>query len=215
MAKNNHGVIGTLIGTIGPVTGFMRNGQNILRTSTSSIKDKRTPLQLEQRERINICTRFTRAFSGTGFLNKSFPAYGHTGSGYNRATSALMSRALTGVYPDMQLNYQQVLISKGRLPGAQSAKVVKKANNILQFSFTDNSRDGIAAPDDTAILVAYAPDLQQAIFTLNGGLRKDKKATLNVIALKGHTVETWIGFLSKDEQDASDSVWAGRVAPSP
>jgi hypothetical protein len=111
----------------------------------------------------------------------------------------------------MQLSYQQLLISKGRPPGAQNAKVVKKANNTLQFSFDDNSTIGIAAPDDTAILVVYAPDLQQAVFTLNGGFRKDKKAILNVTALKGHSVETWIGFLSKDEKDASDSVWVGRV----
>jgi hypothetical protein len=41
-------------------------------------------------------------------------------------------------------------------------------------------------------------------------LRKDKKAALNVAALKGYALETWIGFLSKDEKDASDSVWAGR-----
>ena len=101
MARNNSGVLGNFIGTIGPVTGFMRNGQNFLRTSTSSIKNKRTPLQLAQREKINICTAFVKAFSGTGFLNKSFPAYGHTGTGYSRAISALMSRALTGEYPDM------------------------------------------------------------------------------------------------------------------
>ena len=122
-----------------------------------------------------------------------------------------MSRALTGVYPDLQLNYQQVLISKGRLPGAQSAKVVKKDSNMLQFSFADNSAVGIASPGDSVILMAYAPDLQQAVFTLYSGLRKDKKAVLNVPALKGHAVETWIGFLSRDEKDASDSVWAGRM----
>jgi hypothetical protein len=121
-----------------------------------------------------------------------------------------MSRALTGIYPDMQLNYQQVLISKGRLPGAHNAKVVKKADTI-QFSFADNSTNGIAAPDDTAILVAYAPDLQQVIFTLHGAFRKDKKAVLNVAALKDHAIETWIGFLSADKKDASDSVWTGRM----
>ncbi|HEX5155065.1 MAG TPA: DUF6266 family protein [Parafilimonas sp.] len=211
MARNNTGVIGAFIGTIGPVTGFMRNGRNILRTSTSSIKDKRTPLQLEQRAKINTCTHFTKAFSGTGFLNKTFPAYGHTGTGYNRAVSALMSRAVTGVYPGMQLNYPQVLISKGRLPGPQNVKLAKKANNTLQFNFTDNSTDGIASPDDTVILVTYAPGLQQAVFGLHNGFRKDKKAVLNVAALKGYMVEAWIGFLSKDEADASDSVWAGRV----
>jgi hypothetical protein len=211
MAKNNTGILGGFTGTIGPVTGFIRNGQYIMRTSTSSVRNQRTPLQLEQREKINICNRFTKAFSGTGFFNKSFPAYGHTGTGYNRATSALMSRAITGVYPDMQLNYQQVLISRGRLPGAQNVKVVKKANNTIQFSFADNSSVGIASADDTVILVAFAPEIQQAVFTLKAGFRKDTKATLNVTALKGYTVETWIGFLSKDEADTSDSVWVGTI----
>ncbi len=207
----NTGVLGAFTGTIGPVTGYMRNGKNVLRTSTSSVKNQRTPLQLAQREKIRICNQFTGAFKGTGFFNKTFPAYGHTGTGFNRVTGVLMSKALTGLYPNMELNYPQMLISKGRLPGALSAKVVKKANNILQFNFTDNSTDGIASPNDMATLVAYAPELQQAIFTLNGGLRKDRKASLNVTALKGFAVETWIGFLSADELDASDSVWVGKI----
>jgi hypothetical protein len=211
MATTNTGVLGAFIGTIGPVTGFMRNGKNVLRSSNSSIKNKRTPLQLAQREKISICNRFTLAFSSTGFFNKSFPAYGHTGTGFNRVTGTLMSRTVTGVYPDLSLNYEQVLISKGRLPGAEKAKAVLKPKQIIQFSFADNSTDGIASPDDTVILVAYAPELQQAIFTLYGGFRKDGKAVLNLTAFKGYNVETWIGFLSKDEEDASDSVYTGRL----
>jgi hypothetical protein len=68
------------------------------------------------------------------------------------------------------------------LPGAQSAQAVKKANDIVQLTLADNSTDVIAAADDTVILVAYAPDLQQAMFTLYSGFRKDKKAVLNVAA---------------------------------
>jgi len=211
MARKSSGILGDFIGTIGPVTGFMRNGHNFLRSSTSSVKNKGTALQLAQQQKIDVCTRFVKVFTGTGFLNKSFPAYGHTGTGYNRAMGALMSRALTGAYPGIQLNYQEVLISRGRLPAAQGAKVIKKANSILQFTFTDNSADGIASAKDTAILVAYAPDIQQAVFGLYNGFRKDKKASLNVAALKGHAVETWIGFLSADTNDASNSVWVGRV----
>jgi len=211
MAKTHQGILGAFTGSVGPVTGYIRKGQNILRSSTSNVKCERTALRAAQLEKIKICYRFTKAFTGTGFFNKSFPAYGNTGSGYNRVISALMSRALTGGYPDMQLNYAQVLISKGRLPGAADAKTVLKLKSILQFSFADNSTDGIASPDDNVILVAYAPELQQAIFTLHGGFRKDKEAILNVAAFKGNTIETWIGFLSKNEADASDSVWAGRV----
>lgn len=210
MAKPTFGPLGAFVGTVGPVTGFIRNGRNLLRSSTSSVKDKRTSLQLAQREKMRICNLFTGAFSGTGFFNKSFPAYSHTGTGYNRATSALMSRALTGVSLDMVLSYPLVLISKGRLPGAQAAKATIK-KGIIQFSFADNSSNGIAAADDTLILVAYAPDLHQAVFNLYGGFRKDKKGALNVSAFKGNAVETWIGFLSADERDASDSVYTGRL----
>jgi hypothetical protein len=210
MATTTTGVLGAFIGTIGPVTGYMRNGKNVLRSSSSSVRTQRTPLQLAQREKIRICNQFTKAFRGTGFFNTGFPAYAHTGTGFNRVTSALLSRALTGVYPDMVLSYPLVLVSKGRLPGAQSAKATVK-NGIIHFSFADNSTNGIAAADDNIILVAYCTDLQQAVFTLYGGFRKDKKATLNVSAYKGHTVETWIGFLSADEKDASDSVWVGTI----
>jgi hypothetical protein len=71
MAKTNTGILGVFVGTIGPVTGFMRNGQNVLRTSTSSIKNKRTPRQLAQREKIRICDQFTNVFKGTGFFKTS------------------------------------------------------------------------------------------------------------------------------------------------
>ena len=92
MARKSSGILGDFIGTIGPVTGFMRNGHNFLRSSTSSVKNKGTALQLAQQQKIDVCTRIVKVFTGTGFLNKSFPAYGHTGTGYNRATGALMRR---------------------------------------------------------------------------------------------------------------------------
>jgi hypothetical protein len=211
MATSNQGMLGAFTGSVGPVTGYVRYGSNILRSSTSTVKDKTTPLRAIQRDKMKICLDFIRAFSGTGFFKKSFPAHGHKGSGYNRAISALMSRAITGAYPDLSLNYGQMLISKGMLPGVEKAKAVLKPKSIIQFSFADNSMDGIASAEDTVILVAYAPELQQAIFNLYSGFRKDGKASLDVSPFKGNAVETWIGFLSKDEADASDSAWTGRM----
>ncbi len=125
MAKTNTGVLGVF-------TGFIRNGQNILRTSTSSIKNKRTPLQLAQRERSIPATLYPCIYRHRIF-NKSFPAYGHTGSGYNRVMSALMSHAVTDVYPDMALNYPQVLVSKGRLPGAELARQALRTARYIFF----------------------------------------------------------------------------------
>lgn len=210
MAKTNQGVLGAFTGTIGPVTGYVRQGQNILRSSTSNVSYKKTALRTAQLEKIKICNRFTRAFSGTGFLNKSFPAYGNTGNGYNRITSVLMNQALTGSYPHMHLSYPQVLVSKGKLPPAEHGAVAPMTDGNLYFSFTDNSETGTASSTDKIILVAYAEDLQQVVFSLQAGLRKDCEAVLPTFAFKGYMVETWIGFLSQDESNASDSVYTGR-----
>jgi hypothetical protein len=184
MATTPQGILGAVIGKIGTVTGYMRNGQNILRTSTSNVKYKHTPLRTEQLEKIKLCNRFTRAFTGTGFFNKSFPAYGSTGSGYNRATSALMNQAITGVYPDIYLYYPQVLISKGKLPPAANAAATTIDGANIYFSFTDNSDTGTASANDKVILVAYAEVLQQVIFNLNAGLRKIVKLLYTPLPLK-------------------------------
>jgi hypothetical protein len=211
MAKNNAGILGAFVGTIGPVTGYVRNGQNILRSSRSTGKYKYTPLRTEQLEKIKVCNRFAKAFTGTGFFNKSFPPYGNTGTGYNRAISALLNQALAGSYPDIHLSYPQVLISKGKLPPAVHAAAVAMENANIYFSFTDNSDTGTASANDKIIVVAYAVALQWAVFSLQAGLRKNCEAVLHAAALKGYAVETWIGFLSSDETNASDSVYTGNV----
>jgi|ERR1019366_8925080 hypothetical protein len=72
------------------------------------------------------------AFSGNGFFNKAFPAYGDTGTGYNRATSTIMNLAINGKYPDTFISYPLVLISKGLLPAAEKASAaIDETGNIL------------------------------------------------------------------------------------
>jgi len=61
------------------------------------------------------------------------------------------------------------------------------------------------------IVVAYFPSLKKAIFITGVALRKDGQAILNMQQMPGATAETWIGFLSHDEKDASDSTYTGKA----
>ena len=211
METTPQGILGAVTGKITPVTGYVHTRQNILRTRTSKVKYKHTALRTEQLEKIKLCNRFTNAFTGTGFFNKSFPAYGTTGNGYNRAMSALLNQAVKGVYPEIHLYYPHVLISKGKLlPGEHAAATTMHDGNIY-FSFTDNSNTRTATATDKIILVAYAEALGQAVFSLHAGFRKDCEAVLQTASFKGYAVETWIGFLSNDETNVSNSVYTGRL----
>ena len=210
MAIITQGILGQIIGKTGPVVSYIRFGQNITRSKSNSNKNRiETPDRKKQRDKIRVCNEFTRAFSGTGFFNKSFPAYGHTGSGYNRATSAIMNKAIVN-NPEVILSYPKVLISQGPIPSVEYASALVNAAGNIQFTWTDNAGTGTAKENDTAIMVAYFPATKEAVYKFSDATRKDLTAVLEIGLQKG-TAETWVGFLSTDEKNAADSMYAGSI----
>lgn len=207
MAQIPNGIIGEFIGTAGNITGYVRNGKNIIRTRRSKSHKAMTTNRMAQQQKIKVCTEFTKAFSGTGFFSKSFPSFGIGGTGYNRATSAIMNRAITGAYPNTTIDYSLVQISGGQLPVAENAAATVNAQHQIIFSWTDNSGTGTAKSTDIVILVAYFPSVKQIIYSLNAGTRADCNAVLDTHVMQGDEAETWIGFISAGEEDASNSVY--------
>lgn len=210
MARIPNGILGGFIGTAGNVSGYMRNGQNFVRSRRRKSSAPMTPKRLAQQQKIKVCNDFTRPFCGTGFFNKTFPAYGHSGTGFNRVTSAIMNLAIVGTYPDIAIDYQHVRISQGPLPPVRNASAIKNDGNIV-FSWEDNTETGSAKESDKVILVSYFPSTQTALFSIGTAVRKDKQAVLETPSMKGETAETWIGFLSHDEKEAANSVYSGRI----
>jgi hypothetical protein len=211
MATIINGILGSFTGTAGPVCGYMRNGKNFVRSRRRKSDAPMTPKRQAQQQKIKVCNEFTRPFCGTGFFNKTFPAYGHSGTGFNRATSAIMNLAIVGSYPDTAIDYAQVLISKGPLPAAMSASAAVESDGNIIFSWEDNSETGSAKANDRVVLVAYFPASKTALFTIAAALRKDRQGVLETPGMSGETAETWMGFLSHDEKDTANSVYTGKV----
>jgi len=210
MAILTQGILGPVVGKTGPVLSYIRFGQNISRSMSDNRKNRiETPKRKAQRQKIKLCNEFTKAFSGTGFFNRSFPAYDHKGSGYNRATGAIMNGAIIS-NPEIMLSYPRVLISQGPIPSVDYATaLVNEEGNIL-FTWADNTGTGTAKENDTTILVAFFPGTQQVVYKFSDAIRKDGEAVLEMDSIKG-AAETWIGFLSADETNAADSIYTGQL----
>ncbi|KAA9038412.1 hypothetical protein FW778_12640 [Ginsengibacter hankyongi] len=211
MARIPNGITGEFIGTAGNVSGYMRFGTNFLRSRRRKSTNAMTPKRLAQQQKIKVCNDFTRPFAGRGFFTKTFPAYGSKGSGFNRATSALMNQAIVGSYPETAVSYPLVLVSQGPLPSPVNASAALNNEGNIVFSWTDNTGTGTAKANDKAVLVAYFPGLQQVVFSLDAGTRAAGTAVLQVSPMRGAVAETWMGFISNDEKDAADSVYTGSV----
>ena len=157
MARIPNGILGGFMGSAGNISGYMRNGVNFVRSRRRKSSAPMTPKRLAQQQKIKVCNEFTRPFCGSGFFNKTFPAYGHSGTGFNRATSAIMHLAITGAYPDTAIAYPQVLISKGPLPGAVNANAAMNNEGHIVFNWEDNTGTGTAKENDKVVVVAYFP----------------------------------------------------------
>ena len=214
MAEIKNGILGAFTGRIGPVSGYTRNGRNIMRSAASTVTDKVTDKRRAQREKIRVCNAFINAFSGTGIFAKTFPNPDHGGSGYNRAMKVLMNSALEGVYPGYTILYDKFLISKGELPAPKDAAAGLDADGNLVFTWMDNSTEGTAKENDIAVAVAYFPGNKvRLIYSLDAAKREAGFATLVIPdENRGSIAETWIGFVSADGQIASNSVYTGQLA---
>jgi hypothetical protein len=211
MAKIPEGILGGFIGKVGPVSGYRRNGVNVMRVAKSGKDRKITPGRLAQREKMKVCNDFTRPFCGKDFFKKTFPSYGNTGTGYSRATSCIMNLAITGTFPNISISYPDVLISRGQLPAVETAVATVNEDRNILFTWADNSRMGTAKATDKVILVAYFPEIREVIFSIGSATRSNAESLLDIKMMHGFTAETWIGFLSTDEKNASDSVYCGRI----
>jgi len=210
MAILSQGILGPVTGRTGPVVSYIRFGQNITRSLSNTDKNKiLTPARKIQREKIKVCNGFTKAFSGTGFFNRSFPDAGHTGSGYNRATSAIMNLAVL-IKPEPAISWPKVLVSKGEVAPVDLAETIVDGDGNIVFNWIDNTGTGNAKGNDKAILVAYFPESEEAVFTFTDIIRSEGHAILQMNSKKG-SAETWLGFLSADEKNAANSVYTGKV----
>jgi len=116
MARIPNGILGEFVGTAGPVSGYMRMGTNFVRSRRRRSNRPMTLKRLAQQQKIKVCNEFTKPFSGSGFFDAAFPLTNGTATGYNKATSALLKKAITGVYPDTAIAWPMVLISEGGMP---------------------------------------------------------------------------------------------------
>ena len=210
MAILTQGILGPVTGRTGPVVSYIRFGQNITRSLSNTDKNKiETPARKIQREKIKVCNEFTKAFTGSGFFERSFPSQGHTGSGYNRVTSAIMNLAVV-INPEPVISWPKVLVSKGEVAPVDEAETIADGQGNLAFNWMDNAGTGNAKATDKAILVAYFPESKEAVFTFSEVTRSEGYAILETNSKKG-IAETWVGFLSADEKNAANSVYTGRV----
>lgn len=217
MGKSNQGIHGGFTGRVGNIVGSQLRGKQVLRIRPASVANPNTEKQRNQRERFGLVNRFLATQSQ--LVKIGFRSYSGRQSAFNAAASYNLRNAITGDYPDVQLNYTDLRISMGQLPGLKSLTAAFEAPDKLRLEWADNSSQQLASADDMLMVGLYETGGNGGITYVNAAARAATMVTLELPdALVGKTVAVFAFFTAlsalgtaSTRDQLSDSVFGGLV----
>jgi len=193
-------------GSIGNAVYYTMHGKNFVRSKPSRYTDRKSEAQLVQRARMKAVTGFLTPFKDLVRITWAGEATGR--APYHAAKSDLMRNALQGDYPDVQINKEAALLSKGPLPLPGTITVTVQDGGLLA-EWTDSSEVAAKQGKDTLVLIAL--DSQNGIseykFT---GVPRSVKSYLwkpSIDISQNNKPDVWVAFRSNNETEMSNSVY--------
>lgn len=208
MAQTPSGILGSVDGSVGTVTGSRWKDIQYIRLRSRRRRGTSSVKQIDVQLRFSLIQNFLHTMSA--LLRLTFVKYAVNMTEFNAAFSYNFQNAITGTAPDYDIDFQKALVSRGELPNA-TAPQATVTGSVIYYTWQDNSGSGDAAGTDKAVLVVFCRNLNLTIFSTNNGTRADGAANINAANFAGQTVETWIAFLSANGENASNSLYTGQL----
>lgn len=211
MGTISKGILGGFSGTVGTVVGGRWKGIDYIRSKSGSRRSASSPKQKVQQARFKLVNSFLQTMAELvkiGFLDF---AIGQTGR--NHALSYNLENAVTGIYPNLALDFSQVLVTRGsKLPNVANPTATAAGVGAVGFNWQDNSGSGKAGPNDKAILVVYCPALRKTEYTTAGPVRSAGSGSISIPEFSGQQVHTWLSFIAENEKDVATSIYTGMLS---
>lgn len=133
MAINTWGANGIYVNKLGSAIGHYVDGQNVLTALPHPSNKPPTLKQLHQQGRFGLMTRVL-SYIGDLIRIGFATAKKRNQSAMNAAVAYNLANAVTGVYPDFEIDYPELLFSKGRLDVGVDAAVVAVTGRKLTLT---------------------------------------------------------------------------------
>ena len=204
------GPIGSVYGKVGNLVTYRLLNKDVVRM-VGEINKPPSVKQLACRQEMAVVIGFLKPICE--FINVGFKVEAAKAEVYphNKAVSYNKQHALTGLYPDVRLDYAKVLVAQGNLPVAVDAAVCLVPEGLL-FSWATGSWMDYPERRHIAMIMAYFPGLGRAVYSMNGASRYDGADQLLLSAdLRGLRVEAYLSFVAVGNNEVANSVYLGSL----
>lgn len=204
ISKNNYG----FTGKVGGEVTYILNGQMVKRRIGVTFK-KATSAQLAVRQRTAITSKFLKSILDFIEIGFELEAKGTTKNQHNLASSYNNKNAIIGVFPNLEIDYQKVLLTSGAMPAVKEIKVVATKEG-LEFTWDTTELRGMRW-NDQVMVMAYFPEANDATFLVNGANRKQGSQLLKLSASRMQKpIETYISFVAANRKSIANSIYTGK-----
>jgi hypothetical protein len=212
MAIIKNGILGPAEGSIANLVTYVRLGVPTIRTNPAPAADKpRSPKQIAQNARFALAMKFIKP--NLPFLNVGYSIKKPAGlTAYSLAVSNVMEHGIIGEYPDLELDYSNILVAKGDLAPAINPRVEMTEPGVIRFEWDVPEKLSYLRSRDQVMLFAFMPGESAAFHLLSGARRNAGQDLLEVYTgKKGQVYETYLAFISDDRKKISKSTYTGQI----
>ncbi len=188
-------------GKIGDLIIYEMDGKTYARSKPLSYKDCKSPLQLNQRQKLILVNDFLRPFKD--ILKKTFFNKENTKRPYLRAQSYNLKYATIGFYPDLEINYAKALLCKGDLPSTKNVKAYYTEEGVVIE--WENSK---GYSRDTLLVMLRQKGTIYSMYKFTGVERSEEYYLWKDTAkYNPDEIQLWIAFRDPMEEEMSDSLY--------
>ncbi len=208
MAIAKNGLFGSHTGKVGNLVYYELNGKNVVREIGKNTKpptEKQLKVQMETELMSSFFSKVL-PFIRVGF---SIARLGTALNAHNIGMKQPRELIIKGLYPDLGLAFDQIVLSTGKLTPAVEPEAAQVAEG-LRFSWHTDPQMEWPASNDQVMMLAYFPEEEVIAYQLFGSNRLSGTDVLDIPEiLQDKYMETYISFVAADRKDLANSTYMG------
>jgi len=208
MARLRSGILDNIRGKVGNVIGGVWNGIPYIRAVPSKVHNPNTLKQQTQRLRFKMTVDLISSIAPITQIGFVSGKQGQTP--VNRAVSHNIHSLITGVFPDFEYSFENLVISRGNLTPIYDASVDGDTAGTVQFSWENSTGIGNTKPNDSVLLLLFNSDKGVPVYVTEGLSREDEQASVSIpSSFAGDTFHAWIAVTTEAGDQSADSSYLG------
>jgi len=210
MAVSQGGINGPVVGKLNKLVSYVLNGQVVVR-SIGTVTAQSTVPQLSARMKTSISSKLLKVLQEFFNVGFSIEVKGSTKNAFNKAVEINSRKMTVGVYPNFQVDYSKIELSRGILKKGENL-LAAATDELISFSWTADLKMAWPESTDLVMMIAYFPQENRSVYKIGGNPRSTGADTLTLPpSLKGLHAETYMAFVAADRKQVSDSTYLGSL----